>query len=73
MANLAALVSGAFGGSARPSDFIPEITDQPDDGDEDDARRLAEERAKREAAMRAASQRALHAALSAAFPKKPNG
>ena len=71
MATLAALISGAFGGSGRPADFIPSLQDQPDDTDDEDAMRLAEERRQREAALQAADQRALHAALTAAFAKKP--
>jgi len=71
VATLAALISGALGGSGHPADFIPTISDGSDDIDEDEAKRIAEEKRKREAALQAADQRALHAALSAVFPKKP--
>lgn len=69
MANVGAVVA-AIGGARdiAPSFFIPSMEDEEELSDEQ--RRAKQER---EAKLRAADQRALLAALTAAFPKKPNG
>lgn len=64
MANVGAVLAGAWGGSVDPRNLIPKLEDE-----EPDAETMKREE-EIQASLRAADQRALLAALKSSTPKK---
>jgi hypothetical protein len=65
MANMGAVIAGAFGGKINPQDLIPTFDDERDTPTEEELKHEEEIQAQ----LRAADQRAFLAALKAATPK----